>query len=108
MRPMLHVLALVAGLIGSQARADKVLLVPIDSRPAAGQFAQMIGKMANAQVVMPPYDSLGRFTRPGKPEAILDWLDTQDYRGVAAVVFFSARSVHSPAANILVVLNRRS
>lgn len=69
-----------------QAHGDKVLLVPIDSRPAAGQFAQMIGKMASTTVAMPPYDLLGRFTKPGKPDAILDWLDNQDFKGVTSVI----------------------
>lgn len=68
------------------ARAERILLVPLDSRPAAGQFAQMIAGMANVDLRLPPYNSLGRFTSPGSPGAILDWLQNQDYKDVKAVV----------------------
>jgi len=72
--------------IPPQLPAPKVLLVPLDSRPAAGQFAQMIGKMASTDVETPPVGELGRFTTPGQPDAVLDWLAGQDYTGVGAVV----------------------
>jgi len=65
---------------------QRVLLVPLDNRPAAGQFAQMIGSIAGAEVKLPPYDSLGEFTKPGSPAKVLAWLAGQDYKGVAAVV----------------------
>lgn len=66
--------------------AERILLVPLDSRPAAGQFAQMIGHMANVDVIMPPYETLGRFVQPGNPEAILDWLESQDYTDISSVI----------------------
>ncbi len=79
--------ALVAAtLAGAAPPPGRVLLVPLDSRPAAGQFAYMMGRMASVDVKLPPYGSLGRFTSPGSPAAILDWLETQDYRTVDAVV----------------------
>jgi len=65
---------------------DRILLVPLDSRPAAGQFAQMIGRIGGAEVRMPPYETLGRFTDPGRPEAILDWLESQDLDSIDAIV----------------------
>ncbi len=68
------------------AHAERVFLVPLDNRPAAGQFAQMIGAMADVQVVMPPYETLGRFVQPGNPEAILGWMEAQDFSDVSAVV----------------------
>lgn len=70
----------------ANASTEKILLVPIDSRPAAGQFAQMIAQMANVDLRLPQYNQLGRFTMPGSPEAILQWLQTQDYKDVKAVV----------------------
>ena len=66
--------------------ADKILLVPLDSRPAAGQFAQMIAQMDAADVHMPPYEMLGRFTVPGDPDSILNWLETQDYKDISSIV----------------------
>lgn len=80
----LALLALV--LLASQAQAEKILLIPLDSRPAAGQFAQMIGNLAAAEVLMPPYELLGRYTSPGSPDQILDWLREQDFEGVDSVV----------------------
>jgi hypothetical protein len=56
--------------------ARNLLLVPIDDRPAVGQFAQMIGAVADYEVQMPPLEMLGNFTTPGRPEAITDWLLT--------------------------------
>jgi len=68
------------------SQADRILLVPLDSRPAAGQFAQMIAHMANVDVMLPPYEQLGRFTVPGSPAGVLSWLQRQDYKDVRAVV----------------------
>ncbi|RYG37187.1 DUF4127 family protein [bacterium] len=78
--------ALGIGLLAASAKADRVLLIPLDSRPATGQFAQMIGRMADVDVVLPPAETLGRFTTPGTPDEILDWLSTQDLSDVTAVV----------------------
>lgn len=72
--------------IATAAYPQRVLLVPLDNRPAAGQFAQMIGAIAGAEVKLPPYGSLGQFTRAGSPQQILTWLDKQDYSDVAAVI----------------------
>jgi len=80
------VLAFVLGLAFSLAQAERILLIPLDSRPATGQFAQMIGKIDGVDVVMPPYEDLGRFTTPGNPDAILDWVSQQDLSDVSAVI----------------------
>lgn len=68
------------------ARAERIILIPLDSRPAAGQFAQMIAKMAGVDVELPPMEMLGRFTTPGQPDRILDWLEREDLSDVSAVV----------------------
>ncbi len=83
---MRWVLTLLVGCLAVRARADHIILIPLDSRPAAGQFAQMIGKIAACDVTMPPYDDLGRFTSPGKSDRILDWLASQDLHHVTAVI----------------------
>lgn len=80
----LAVLAL--GLLAVAAHAERMILIPLDNRPAAGQFAQMIGSMANVQVTMPPYETLGRFIQPGNPDAILDWLESQPLESVSSVI----------------------
>ena len=73
-------------LCASLAQASRIILVPLDNRPASGQFAQMIGDIDGAQVQMPPYQLLGRFTSPGNPDAILSWLNSQDMSDVSAVI----------------------
>jgi len=78
--------AIIFALAVTAAHAERILLVPLDSRPAAGQFAQMIASMADVEVKMPPYGLLGRFTTPGNPEGLLEWLQTQDYSDITAVV----------------------
>lgn len=62
-------------------KVQRVLLVPVDDRPATTQFAQMIGDLAEVVVETPPAEYLGRFTQPGKPEKINQWLEqhAQDY-----------------------------
>jgi len=66
--------------------ASRILLVPLDDRPAASHFAQLIADIADVRVELPPREMLGHFTTPGDPEAILTWLDGQDYADVLAVV----------------------
>ena len=83
---MRAVLASLLILSSVAARADRVLLIPLDSRPAAGQFAQMIGAMADVDVRLPPYATLGRFTSPGSPDRVLDWLEAQQLGHTDALV----------------------
>jgi hypothetical protein len=64
----------------------KVLLVPIDDRPATTQFAQMIADMAGVQVELPPANILGKFTQPGWPESILQWMDKKGLAQYDAVI----------------------
>ncbi len=78
--------ALLVGLAATCSFSERLLLVPIDNRPASGQFAQMIAEMADVSVIQPPDELLGQFTQPGDPDRILDWLRLQDLRGVDAVV----------------------
>lgn len=84
--------ALVAGLLGCALMAHgeglpkKVLLVPIDDRPATTQFAQMIADMAGVQVELPPSNILGKFTQPGWPETILNWMSAKGIAQYDAVV----------------------
>jgi len=67
----------------------RVMLVPIDDRPATTQFAELIGRIADVDVIMPPRELLGVFTAGGKPEQIAAWLRRQDYRDVDALILSS-------------------
>ncbi len=85
-KPMRLFAAVLLAMAAVAARAERILLIPLDSRPAAGQFAQMIGKIANVDVRMPPYETLGRFVDPGSCDEILKWLEDQDLSNVSAVI----------------------
>ncbi len=71
---------------GPLGPAGYVVLLPIDDRPAVGQFARMIGAVADHRVTMPPLEMLGRFTVPGDTTRIESWLRTQDYSKVDALI----------------------
>ncbi len=64
----------------------KMLLVPIDDRPATGQFAQMIAGIAGVRIELPPAHLLGQFLFPGDPEGILQWLGQQNLGQYQAVI----------------------
>jgi len=83
---MRSILSLLLLLAAAAVRAERILLVPLDSRPAAGQFAQLIGKIDGVEVRMPTYEALGRFTTQGNPDKILDWLEDQNLKDVSAMV----------------------
>ncbi len=82
-QPKLKPVPMNPGPLGS---AGYIVLVPIDDRPSTGQFAQMVGAIADHKVTMPPREMLGRFTTPGEPQKLADWLRTQDYSKTDAVV----------------------
>lgn len=65
---------------------NKILLIPIDDRPATTQFAQMIAEMADVKVELPPTSVLGKFVQPGWPEQILGWMASTDLSQYDAVV----------------------
>lgn len=69
------VLGALSGVAVAGGLPSRVLLVPIDDRPAAWQFAQMIGDIAAVRVDTPPLDKLGHFTYPGRADDLIEWLD---------------------------------
>ena len=82
-RPKLKTTPTAKAPIGS---AGYLVLLPIDDRPAVGQFAQLIGRIADHEVIMPPRELLGRFTEPGNVVKLDEWLRAQDYRKVDALI----------------------
>lgn len=81
--PRFHPVPMNPGPLGS---AGYITLLPIDDRPAVGQFAQMIGAVADHKVTLPPKDLLGRFTTPGDTARIELWLKSQDYSKTDALI----------------------
>ena len=64
----------------------RILMIPLDGRPAAGQFAKMIAAMAGYEVVLPPQALLGRFTEEAQVDKIFEWLEAQDLTNVKALI----------------------
>lgn len=81
--PRFHPVPMNPGPLGA---AGYITLLPIDDRPAVGQFAQMIGAVADHKVAMPPREMLGRFTIPGDTVRIEQWLRSQDYSKTDALI----------------------
>lgn len=82
-RPQLKPVPMNKGPLGA---AGYLVLVPIDDRPAVGQFAQMIGAIADHQVTLPPRELLGRFTQAGDTAKLAEWLQAQDYAKTDALI----------------------
>lgn len=70
----------------SAPRERKILLIPVDDRPAVAQFAEMIGEIAGTQIETPPKSFLGKFKQPGSPESLLRWLRTKNLSDYDAVI----------------------
>jgi len=83
---MKSTLSLLLLLLTAAIQAERVVLVPLDSRPAAGQYAQLIGKIDGVDVRMPSYEALGRFTTQGNPDRILDWIEDQDLSQTSSLI----------------------
>lgn len=82
-RPQLKPVPMNKGPLGA---AGYLVLVPLDDRPAVGQFAQMIGAIADHQVTMPPRELLGRFTQAGDTTKLAEWLKAQDFGKTDALI----------------------
>ncbi len=65
---------------------NEIVLVPIDSRPAAAQFPKMIADIGSISIASPPEESLGKFTTPGSPDSIGRWLLNHNYETCMAAV----------------------
>jgi len=84
---ILCLLATVFGIHGQEpTKRNRVLLIPLDSRPAAGQFAQMIGAMNSTKVDIPPLELLGKFTVPGNVDKVFQWLETENLDDVSTII----------------------
>lgn len=65
---------------------NRILLIPLDDRPPCLQFTQRMGEIAGAEVIAPPLELLGKFTTPGQPEAIAEWIFAQDLSSFDAAI----------------------
>jgi len=56
----------------------RLVVVPLDDRPANLYFPQMTAATADVTAVFPPDDLIGTFTTPGDGDAVGQWLLEQD------------------------------
>src|SRR5579871_3749721 len=71
---------------GAFAAAQKVAFVPLDDRPVTLQLPRMLGAIAGVSVIVPPATNLGHYLEPGKPDAILAWLASNETADAGAFV----------------------
>ena len=54
-----------------------IAFIPIDDRPVTSQLPLMLGRIAGVAVEEPPRPLLGRFLKPGQPDALIAWLNRE-------------------------------
>lgn len=64
----------------------RILLIPLDDRPPCLQFPVKMGLIADAEIVTPPLELLGKFTEAGKSDEIIDWIKRQDLKSFDAAI----------------------
>ena len=52
----------------------RIGFVPLDDRPCTKDFPNRIARIAQAEVLLPPIESLGSFLNSGQPSKIEEWL----------------------------------
>ena len=57
---------------------DKVLFIPLDSRPCCSSFVQRLADFRGIQLCMPPMEMLGNLECRGNSEQLWDWLKGYD------------------------------
>jgi len=67
-------------------RLHKIIYVPLDDRPHSVKHVRMLAEMVDYELTMPPLELLGRFTTPGQPEDIMDWLMAEAQSGADAAI----------------------
>ena len=55
-------------------RVHRVIYVPLDDRPCNVVHVQLLARMVDYELLIPPIEMLGRYTRPGDADAIATWM----------------------------------
>jgi len=66
--------------------AATIAFVPMDDRPVTSQLPVMLGRISGVTVLAPPAGLQGRFLDPGRPDALIAWLNTGARRRADAYV----------------------
>lgn len=64
----------------------KVILLPLDSRPACTQFVERLGAVSGIQVILPPTALLDNYKTPANKNDIRNWLKNEAKNADAAIV----------------------
>jgi len=64
----------------------KVVLIPLDSRPACTQFVEQLADIAKIQIIVPPPELLDNYKTPADKAAIRDWMISTCKTADAAIV----------------------
>lgn len=73
--------------VGAQTKfSSRILLIPLDDRPPCLQKPVELGAIADAEIVTPPRELLGKFTRFGESDKIIEWIKAQDLRKFDAAI----------------------
>ncbi|NDD27775.1 MAG: DUF4127 family protein [Proteobacteria bacterium] len=54
-----------------------MLFIPLDDRPCTRDFAPRLATLVGESLERPPDALIGSFTTPGRPEALIEWLDAR-------------------------------
>ncbi len=55
-------------------RVHRIIYVPLDNRPCNVEHVQMLARMVDYELLVPPGELLGHYTTPGSVEDIIEWL----------------------------------
>lgn len=93
---------------------QRILLIPLDSRPPCRQFVMDAGSIANTQIITPPNEIMDYYTQAGDISALMHWLEN-NIAGSDAVILsidqllygglLAAREADTSAAQIDTLTN---
>lgn len=64
----------------------KIILMPLDSRPACTQFVEQLASIASIQIIIPPPELLDNYKTPANKKALRAWLRNACKTADAAII----------------------
>ena len=65
---------------------QKVLLIPLDSRPPCTEFVVNLGKLSGIEIILPPSSYIGNYEQLGNQAALRQWLAETIDQANAAII----------------------
>lgn len=66
--------------------AGRLLLIPLDGRPASWQLPRQVARIADHEIIVPPRSLLGNVRRGVDRERVVNWVRSQNYAEVNGVI----------------------